>query len=200
MDKLKRVLSGRDAEEPSGLAEVTNARLPPAPASLPEPGRRRGEGCVPEPGRRLPSGGRRERSGGGPGPPLSAAAVPPSAGPACAASARRWASGSPGRSRPGTAVRPGAALRPFSLALKIPRVLPREQPPPVGREPWLPRFARGDDSVSGINLGRPGRGRLLGPGGGWLPLSSSRASRGRGCVGTGGAVCARTRFSSLASK
>lgn len=82
MDKLKRVLSGRDAEEPSGLAEVTNARLPPAPASLPEPGRRRGEGCVPEPGRRLPSGGRRERSGGGPGPPLSAAAVPPSAGPA----------------------------------------------------------------------------------------------------------------------
>lgn len=44
MDKLKRVLSGRDAEEPSGLAEVTNARLPPAPASLPEPGRRRGAG------------------------------------------------------------------------------------------------------------------------------------------------------------
>lgn len=57
MDKLKRVLSGRDAEEPSGLSEVTLRS--PAPASFLVTG-----GRVPGPGRQLLSGSWRERSEG----------------------------------------------------------------------------------------------------------------------------------------
>lgn len=51
MDKLKRVLSGRDAEEPSGLAEVA---LPPpgeGPAARPRCARRGGGAATPEPAR-----------------------------------------------------------------------------------------------------------------------------------------------------
>lgn len=132
MDKLKRVLSGRDAEEPSGLSEVT--LLCPAPASLAGTGR-----CAPGPGRQLVSGSWRERSGARvPGPPLNAAAAPwrgsavGGTGLGCAASSRRWASGSLGRNRP-VAAEGELCLEPvldLSLELKPPGV--RDQLLPLG--------------------------------------------------------------------
>lgn len=163
MDKLKRVLSGRDAEEPSRLDEVT---LRSPYTCLPSGGAaRRGLGG----GWQATVGGSAAVGGGGRwAAPRPLGAGRPSAGLARAASARRWASGSPGRSRPGAAGdggSSGAGLWTFHLPLESPVFYPARSRCRgcrcLGRGPWRLFSVREDDSVSRVNLGRPGTGRLV---------------------------------------
>lgn len=152
MDKLKRVLSGRDAEEPSGLSEVTLRAAAPAALAGGEGAAR----CGPDGGWRAAvggsaaAGGRREALGRTSELPRPLGAGQSAAGPACAASARPWAFGAPGRSRPGAAGEggfSGAGLSNFCLCLKSPRAVPRRQPLP-GKGALAAVFVGGEDSVS----------------------------------------------------